>query len=229
MGKVYPIRPGTAFVFSPHQEVSGRSITQHRFRNFACRFMPAKGGGEALKSKVGKLMGVQTSDLAQIKELCRAAVQSTHYKDALAMQQTAGLCFQILAKVWRHAHTPAPLNPESAMLRLMERLREQPSQRMSLEEMAAETRLSVAQFSRRFLALSGESPMNFAIHQRIRHAKHYLHGSSLRISEIADALGYSDIYFFSRQFKRETGMSPSEFRQSPTIEINGQFEIPHDS
>ncbi|HKK17844.1 MAG TPA: AraC family transcriptional regulator, partial [Opitutales bacterium] len=146
------------------------------------------------------------------KELCRAAIQCTNYNDALSAQQSAGLCFQILAQVWRDAHTPARCDPDVSILRLMDRLREQPSQRLSLEEMAEETHLSVAQFNRRFFALSGETPVNFAIRQRINHAKHYLHGSSLQISEIANALGYSDIYFFSRQFKKDTGMSPSAYR-----------------
>ncbi|MBL7077378.1 MAG: helix-turn-helix transcriptional regulator [Kiritimatiellae bacterium] len=214
-GEVYPLQPGTAFVFSPHQRVSARATVEHTFRNFACRFMPAGGGEETLLQEADALMGVTVLDLLQTKELCRAAVQSTHYSDPLAAQQTAGLCFQILAQVWRAAHTPARRDTDTALLRLMDRLREQPAQRPSLEDMAAETRLSVAQFSRRFLAISGESPMRFAIRQRILRAQQLLSGSSLQISEIAETLGYTDIYFFSRQFKQATGMSPSAYRLSP--------------
>lgn len=214
MGKTYPIQPGTAFVFSPHQEVSAKTISKQPFRNFACRFAPPGATGDALKHKASKLMGIPASDLAHTKKLCHAAVQSTHYKDALALQQFTGLCFQILAQVWRDAHTPVRRDPDAAIIRLMDRIREQPSHRLSAEKMAEEARLSVAQFNRRFLALSGESPVDFTIRQRILHAKHYLHGSSQHISEIANALGYTDIYFFSRQFKQRTGISPSAYRRS---------------
>lgn len=214
LGKEYSIQPGTAFVFSPHQKLSAKAISQQSFRNFACRFIPPEGSQNSLLEKTPALMGVQPSDLAQTKELCRAAVQSTNYKDALSAQQSAGLCFQILAQVWRNAHTNARCDPDEALLRLMDRIREQPSLRLSLDEMAEETRLSVAQFNRRFLALSGESPINFAIRHRILHAKHYLHGSTQQINEIAHLLGYTDIYFFSRQFKQSTGMSPSVYRKS---------------
>jgi AraC-like DNA-binding protein len=217
-GNVYPIRPGTAFVFAPHQRVSARSTVEQTFENFACRFMPVGGGEDRLKEMTDRLMGVSVLDLPQTRELCRAAVQSTHFSDVLALQQSAGLCFQILAQVWRAAHTPVRRDPDTAILRLMGRLREQPSQRLSLAEMARETRLSVAQFSRRFLALSGESPMRFAIRQRVLRAQHLLQGSSLRVREVADALGYADIYFFSRQFKQVTGMSPSAYRVSPSTE-----------
>lgn len=227
LGNTYSIQPGTAFVFAPLQEKKAKAVANQPFRNFACRFAPPKGTGKALRDKINTLMGVPTSDLLQTKELCRAAVQSTNYKDALSAQQTMGLCYQILAKIWRDAHTPARCDPDTAILRMMDRLREQPSQRLSLEEMAAETRLSVAQFNRRFHILSGESPGNFAIRQRINQAKHYLQGSALQISEIANTLGYADIYFFSRQFKKVSGMSPSDYRRSTTLqyeELNADLE-----
>ena len=34
----------------------------------------------------------------------------------------------------------------------------------------------------------------------------------MTVSQVADALGYSDVYFFSRQFKRFVGVSPTAFR-----------------
>jgi transcriptional regulator GlxA family with amidase domain len=37
--------------------------------------------------------------------------------------------------------------------------------------------------------------------------------SNLSIKEIASALGYRDIYFFSRQFKAKMGITPSEARR----------------
>lgn len=213
-GKTYPIHPGTSFVFSPHQKISAKSVGSQPFRNFACRFLPINGNGDALQEKVGKLMGVKTSNFFGIRDLCHAALQTSRYEDGLAAQQTAGLCYQILAQVWRDAHIPPPKDPDALILQMMERLRNHPLQRLSLNEMAAETRMSVSTFSRRFLAITGESPMDFAIRHRIFYAQNYLHGSCLQIQEISEALGYSDIYFFSRQFKKATGMSPSEYRNS---------------
>jgi AraC family transcriptional regulator of arabinose operon len=59
--------------------------------------------------------------------------------------------------------------------------------------------------------------MRFAIRQRVQRAQQLLRGSSMQISEIADALGYVDVYFFSRQFKQATGVSPSTYRRDPSI------------
>jgi AraC-like DNA-binding protein len=217
--KKYHINPGTAFVFSPHQKISAHSVSPQPFRNFAVRFIPRRGNGDILKKNVNNLMGVTTSNLSRTRELCRAAVQVSMFKDALSVQQASGLCYQLLAQVWRDAHTPIPQDPDLAILRMMERLRDLPSQRPTLKTMAQECRLSVAQFGRRFYALTGETPMNFAIRQRMSHAQNYLQGSSLHIQEIADTLGYSDIYFFSRQFKKFTGISPSDYRKTHPLEI----------
>jgi AraC-like DNA-binding protein len=218
LGKTYQIHPGTAFVFSPHQEVSAEKSSDQPVRNFACRFFQPRDTAQTMQDYASRLMGIQARDLALTKALCRAAIQSKNYDDELSKQQTNGLCYQLLARIWRDAHMPQHSDPDMAILRLIERLREQPSERLNLEEMAAATKLSLPQFNRRFMALTGESPVNFSIRQRIVHAKHYLSGSSLQISEIANILGYTDIYFFSRQFKKDTGMSPSAYRQASILQ-----------
>ncbi len=61
--------------------------------------------------------------------------------------------------------------------------------------------------------VSAELAREFVVQARINRGRILLTESSLTVSEIAAALGYDDIYFFSRQFKAKTGVSPTAFRE----------------
>lgn len=82
----------------------------------------------------------------------------------------------------------------------------------SVREMAGELHLSVEHFSRLFRQVMGKSPMEMVLEVRLSHAQHFLRESSLSVGEIAERLGYRDVYFFSRQFKQKCGVSPLAFR-----------------
>jgi len=58
------------------------------------------------------------------------------------------------------------------------------------------------------------SIMEYFISIKINTAKKYLREDNYNISQISDILGYSGIHYFSRQFKKVTGMSPTEYSAS---------------
>lgn len=61
---------------------------------------------------------------------------------------------------------------------------------------------------------SGQSALTVIESRVIREARRNLAFSNLRISDVAYQLGYNDPAYFSRVFKRATGLSPREFRQN---------------
>lgn len=58
------------------------------------------------------------------------------------------------------------------------------------------------------------SPMNYFLMMKIDRAKQLLREDNYNVSQISEILGYSSIHYFSRQFKRFTGMSPNEYSRS---------------
>jgi AraC family transcriptional regulator, arabinose operon regulatory protein len=86
-------------------------------------------------------------------------------------------------------------------------------ERQTLGELAALCGMSESHFSRIFKAAFGTSPIDWLRRERINQAKRRLVETVDAIKEIAGQVGYSDRFFFSKDFKQLTGQTPREFRQ----------------
>ena len=81
-------------------------------------------------------------------------------------------------------------------------------------KLAKLTGLSEVYFRKLFKEIYKTSPINFVHELRVKKAKAMLKTDYSRITDIALALGYCDIYDFSRDFKKHTGFSPKEYAKT---------------
>ena len=84
----------------------------------------------------------------------------------------------------------------------------------TLEKMAKMAGYSPSRFSAVYKNTYSTSPIGDLIAVRIKNAKLRLRYSTMRVSEVADAVGFASLYYFSRHFKKLCGTSPSEYRES---------------
>jgi AraC family transcriptional regulator len=70
--------------------------------------------------------------------------------------------------------------------------------------------------TRIFTQVYGSSPRQYYTNLKIKKAKELLLLTNKGIDEISSELGFSSLFHFSRQFKRWTSKSPSEYRMNPT-------------
>ncbi len=84
----------------------------------------------------------------------------------------------------------------------------------TIERMAKRVNLSPSRFHTLYKKIFGKSPMDDLIHARIQNAQNALLFSNESVSEIATALGYSNLPHFIRQFKAISGTTPSQYRES---------------
>ncbi len=99
-----------------------------------------------------------------------------------------------------------------AVDQLCRRINERPHENWAVQEIAEALSVSRSQAYRCFVQRTGRSPQAFVIDARMRWARSMLLHSDNTISWIADQLGYRDVYFFSRQFRQQQGISPRAFR-----------------
>jgi len=92
-------------------------------------------------------------------------------------------------------------------------IREHVNEDLTRKKLASIVYLSPDYLSHVFRETTGESLSSFILSERIKKAKELLLYSNMNICDIALATGFSNISYFSRQFKSLTGMTPQEFRK----------------
>jgi AraC-like DNA-binding protein len=90
---------------------------------------------------------------------------------------------------------------------------EDPARPWTIGRLAAEAGLSRAAFAARFARCVGEPPMRYVIALRMQRARTLLRDRSRTVSAVARETGYGSDVAFAAAFKRETGVSPSAYRQ----------------
>lgn len=98
------------------------------------------------------------------------------------------------------------------MQRLTAEIREHPGGARTVAALAKSAGYSVDHFSRVFKKVTGQRPQECLIEARLARARQLLAETGLTISQIAEALGFRDVFFFSRQFTQRTGRTPSAYR-----------------
>ena len=137
--------------------------------------------------------------------------------DALAAHATMAELFTRLAvSVYGHEELfDAHLSPVEKARRLIDR---QATTWIRLDDLAQQVHLSPAHLCRQFKSRFGRSPIAYHQEQRMVAAQRLLTTTTLSCKEIATNLGFSDVYTFSKAFKRVTGASPSQYKRKQQVD-----------
>lgn len=86
-------------------------------------------------------------------------------------------------------------------------------QKLSIEQLANRAGFSSEHFSRTFKKITGLSPSTYMLTMKVAAAAEKLLITDSSITQIAESVGFTDLNYFSRVFKQETGKTPSDFRR----------------
>lgn len=85
---------------------------------------------------------------------------------------------------------------------------------LTLDEIAHQAAMSVRTLNRRFRAGTGQTPVQWVIGVRVRHAQQLLETSDLGVESIGRRVGFTSPANFREQFRRLTGVPPRRYRES---------------
>lgn len=85
---------------------------------------------------------------------------------------------------------------------------------IQLDVLSHKFRIGKSQLKKLFKEKAGMGVMQYWRKLKMEQAKIMLRDGDLTVTEISGKLGYSSIHYFSRQFKQETGIAPTEYAKS---------------
>ncbi|MEO1236446.1 MAG: AraC family transcriptional regulator, partial [Planctomycetota bacterium] len=219
----FELVPGVAVLARPGLMYEATQNPDQRLCVDAVHFDLCATGGQRLPATSLPPLRLDVPDITAAEAVTRRIRDRRHARpdtaawtrDAPAIGLLRGLLLDLADATADHdrAVSGLALHHRRVINHAQARLRDRPADPPSIAELAAEAGYSPDHFARVFRRVTGRSPQAAAIAARLDRARHLLRVTPMTASQIADALGYSDLFFFSRQFKRFHGVSPTEFRR----------------
>ncbi|GMK38690.1 hypothetical protein PCCS19_17440 [Paenibacillus sp. CCS19] len=121
-----------------------------------------------------------------------------------------------LERLLEHAEAMARLQRQerSVIADMIDYIERHLQEDLSLQQLAARFFLSREYVSRRFRQETGVTLSEYVERHRMEHATKLLANRTYKVADIAELVGYTDEKYFSKVFKKHTGLSPQQYRKS---------------
>ncbi|MBQ9967233.1 MAG: AraC family transcriptional regulator [Oscillospiraceae bacterium] len=146
--------------------------------------------------------------LEQLLRLLMEEYAEDHSPDSTMAGHLVAATLRILARCDKPADEPAP-DPIAACIRYMDANYMLP---LTPESLAKQFAVSRSSLMEQFPKKTGLTVKRYLHHRRIRQAKKLLATGSVSVRETAKLVGYEDLSTFYRNFKKLTGVPPSEYQ-----------------
>ncbi len=230
-----PLRPGSVFLIHPGESHAYEYTEPLTLMNFMFDSQILRPYRKSLRELAGypllfcpaaerRELCVDSATLAELDILLYAMVQETRQQnsgaDLLLISHLLNLLVLLLRKSCSYVERER-FNSDIGIAVVF--MRRNYQKEINLAQLARLVNLSESSFFRKFREEMKTSPMQWLLNLRIRKAMEFLIRSDMNIGEIAAATGFSDSLYFSRQFRKQVGVSPKSYR----MQVHGPRQIIH--
>ncbi|WP_187274482.1 AraC family transcriptional regulator [Paenibacillus sp. N3.4] len=109
---------------------------------------------------------------------------------------------------------------QQAVQQIIDYMKQHMSSSLSLDEICRAFHLGKSRLKDMFQSQLGSGVVEYFKHLKVEEAKTLIREQKYNVTEISAILGYGSIHYFSREFKKMTGMSPSEYAKTAKARIH---------
>lgn len=212
----FRLRPGWAMVIPAHTVISyhcPKAFVQHWVHFRAELF-----GGVSLFDYLQFSSEIEMNDSDRVFAILGRLREVFKRGDPGERFETNGLLLQLLAPFVGTSGSGGELHRQEGFLRFrkaLEYIDAHMADPLQIEDLSTIANLERTYFSRSFKKHFGISPAHYIRQKRVERAKGLLWETDHTLDVIAEQLGFSDGFHFSKVFKSITGMPPKMFRARP--------------
>lgn len=220
-GQRYELETGRTFLIEPGQLISYESDNDEPWRYRWVAFkgeeaseLAAMAGFEAAEGQI-----VTLEDIRKAQALYQQIYSVLRKGRAAASLQASAYLQLLMAEYSERSDNRGKLDSterqnEQLHSRIVHYLSAQYTHPVSIEGMAESLGYSRAYLSRIFKQKTGMSPVSFLLKLRLDRAKLMLRERpELTVEQVAASVGLQDALYFSKQFRRQHGLSPTAYRK----------------
>ncbi len=203
-GKEYQVQEGSA-VYLPANSVRERLPSEHRASYTSFNFLiDTPPELPTLLNDIGNECNLLIA--------CAEEIKRKYYANSDA--QIALICSCLLENLGANLK----LSQEHPLTSKIKRfINERLSEKITLQKIGEETYFSPLYCETVFKRETGVSIIRYVLMRRMEEAKRLLAEGSLPLKAVAEAVGFEDYNYFSRAFKKTTGLTPREYKNSVGI------------
>ena len=212
-GKTYPLAAGAIFCYGPGIPQDILSDPEEPMVKYFLDFSGRQ--AKALLERHGLALGevAQTSAPSEVLAIWEEIIRTGLHPTPFCARIASVLLEYLLLKI---AETAIPFGssgtPAFATYRRCRQWIENHAFKLnSLDQISAECHIDAAYLCRLFRRFDHQSPYQYLLKLKMRHALLRLQVSGIAVKQVAEEVGFSDPAHFSRVFKKSEGLSPAQF------------------
>jgi AraC-like DNA-binding protein len=210
-GVSYAIVKGSCFLIRPSDEVKATQDLDHRLTVIFIHFTIQPGRDVVLPDR-----HVRLEDTV-LPETCLQRIVDLQLREEVRQEEEFDLLIKLvllhmLRQQTSGVHSPISHMHKQLIHKVIDEMRDQSGKMITVAGMAAEVNVSPRYLSQLFMKYTGISLREYITRVRMERARFLLSETTMNITEVSNALGFTDVYHFSKMFKAHNGAPPSRFR-----------------